>query len=260
MGLTRGGLYCKIPFGQEDDTRLSAGSRDVKLCTAFEDGAVFSRGSMRAKVFKSRVIPDFTPLISEGISLSDTDDILIFPGFCDVHVHLREPGFSYKETIRTGSLAAARGGYTAVLAMPNLSPVPDSREHLEAELEIIRRDAAINVLPYGAITVGQMGEKLSDMEAMAKDAIAFSDDGRGVQSADMMLEAMSIAKSLDKIIVAHCEDNSLLRGGYIHDGIYAREHGHRGICSESEWRPIARDIELSAKSGCAYHVCHISCK
>ena len=188
------------------------------------------------------------------------DNIAIFPGFCDVHVHLREPGFSYKETIKTGTSACARGGYTAVLAMPNLSPVPDSVEHLGEELSLIERDAKIKVLPYGAITVAQMGEQLSDMEGMAKDVVAFSDDGRGVQSADMMLEAMERAKALGKMIVAHCEDNSLLRGGYIHDGEYARAHGHRGICSESEWGPIARDVELLKKSGCAYHVCHVSTK
>ena len=200
------------------------------------------------------VFPDFA-----HFSLFE-DEYSIFPGFCDVHVHFRQPGFSYKETILTGSKAAAHGGYTAVCTMPNLNPVPDSAEHLKEQTDIIKSDAVINVLPYGAITVGQLGEQLSDMAAMAKDVIAFSDDGRGVQSKEMMLEAMRIAKSLDKIIVAHCEDNSLLKGGYIHDGIYAKEHNHRGICSESEWRPIERDIELSAKSGCAYHVCHISCK
>jgi dihydroorotase len=188
------------------------------------------------------------------------DNVFIFPGFCDVHVHLREPGFSYKETIKTGTSACARGGYTAVLAMPNLSPVPDSVENLEKELSLIERDAKIKVLPYGAITVAQMGEQISDMEGMAKDVIAFSDDGRGVQSESMMLEAMERARALGKMIVAHCEDNSLLRGGYIHDGEYARAHGHRGICSESEWGPIARDVELVKKSGCAYHVCHVSTK
>ena len=200
------------------------------------------------------VFPDFA-----HFSLSK-DEYSIFPGFCDVHVHFRQPGFSYKETILTGSKAAAHGGYTAVCTMPNLNPVPDSAEHLKEQTDIIKSDAVINVLPYGAITVGQLGEQLSDMAAMAPNVIAFSDDGRGVQSEEMMLEAMRIAKSLDKIIVAHCEDNSLLKGGYIHDGIYAKQHNHRGICSESEWRPIERDIELSAKSGCAYHVCHISCK
>ena len=185
---------------------------------------------------------------------------MIFPGFCDVHVHLRQPGFSYKETIKSGTQASAHGGYTTVFSMPNLKPVPDSAEHLKEQLDIIKKDAVINVLPYGAITVGQNGEELSDMEGMAKDVIAFSDDGRGVQSEEMMKEAMLRAKALGKIIVAHCEDNSLLHGGYIHDGVYASEHSHRGICSESEWKPIKRDLELCRQTGCAYHVCHISCK
>ena len=183
---------------------------------------------------------------------------VLLPGFCDVHVHFREPGFSYKETIRSGSLAAAHGGYTAVCTMPNLNPVPDSLPHLREQLSLIERDGCIAVLPYAAITVGEKGEQLSDMEALSAHCVAFSDDGRGVQSEAMMLEAMRSAKALGKMIVAHCEDNSLLRGGYIHDGAYAAAHGHRGICSESEWRPIARDLELAAKTGCAYHVCHVS--
>ena len=165
----------------------------------------------------------------------------IFPGFVDVHVHLREPGFSYKETIATGTAAAARGGYTAVCPMPNLDPVPDSPETLERQLDIIRRDARITVLPYGAITAGERGEVLADMEAMAPCVAGYSDDGRGVQSPDMMRAAMVKAKALGKPIAAHCEDNSLLKGGYIHDGEYARAHGHRGICSESEWGQIARE-------------------
>lgn len=195
-----------------------------------------------------------------GASVYNSSQYMIFPGFCDVHVHLRQPGFSYKETIKTGTQASAHGGYTTVFSMPNLKPVPDSAEHLKEQLDIIKKDAVINVLPYGAITVGQNGEELSDMEGMAKDVIAFSDDGRGVQSEEMMKEAMLRAKALGKIIVAHCEDNSLLHGGYIHDGVYASEHSHRGICSESEWKPIKRDIELCRQTGCAYHVCHISCK
>lgn len=195
-----------------------------------------------------------------GASVYNSSQYMIFPGFCDVHVHLRQPGFSYKETIKSGTQASAHGGYTTVFSMPNLKPVPDSAEHLKEQLDIIKKDAVINVLPYGAITVGQNGEELSDMEGMAKDVIAFSDDGRGVQSEEMMKEAMLRAKALGKIIVAHCEDNSLLHGGYIHDGVYASEHSHRGICSESEWKPIKRDIELCKQTGCAYHVCHISCK
>ncbi len=195
-----------------------------------------------------------------GASVYNSSQYMIFPGFCDVHVHLRQPGFSYKETIKSGTQASAHGGYTTVFSMPNLKPVPDSAERLKEQLDIIKKDAVINVLPYGAITVGQNGEELSDMEGMAKDVIAFSDDGRGVQSEEMMKEAMLRAKALGKIIVAHCEDNSLLHGGYIHDGVYASKHSHRGICSESEWKPIKRDLELCRQTGCAYHVCHISCK
>lgn len=185
--------------------------------------------------------------------------LAVLPGFCDVHVHLREPGFSYKETIKTGTLAARAGGYSDVCSMPNLNPVPDSVPHMEKQLEIIRRDACVRVHPYAAITVGERGETLSDMENLAPFCVAFSDDGRGVQSEEMMENAMRRAKTLGKIIVAHCEDNSLLRGGYIHDGVYAARHGHAGICSESEWRPIRRDLALAAKTGASYHVCHISC-
>ena len=190
----------------------------------------------------------------------DDNGYAVFPGFCDVHVHFREPGFSYKETMATGCAAAAAGGYTAVCAMPNLNPVPDSREHLNAELTLIQRDATINVLPYAAITVGERGEQLAALEEMAADVAGFSDDGRGVQIDDMMREAMLRAKKLGKMIVAHCEVNELLRGGYIHDGAYARAHGHRGICSESEYRQIERDLKLVEETGCAYHVCHISAK
>ena len=184
----------------------------------------------------------------------------IFPGFCDVHVHFREPGFSYKETIASGTSAAARGGYTAVCTMPNLDPVPDSPEHLAIQEDLIAAQARIRVYPYGAITRGERGEALSEMEAIASRVIAFSDDGRGVQSEALMRSAMERAKELDKLIVAHCEDNSLLRGGYIHDGAYARAHGHKGICSESEWGQIKRDLELVRETGCGYHVCHISTK
>lgn len=190
----------------------------------------------------------------------DFSKYVILPGFCDVHVHFREPGFSYKETIASGARASARGGYTAVCTMPNLNPVPDSVENLREQLSIIEKDACIHVYPYGAITVGEKGEELADLEGMAKDVIGFSDDGKGVQEESMMRAAMMRAKELGKMIVAHCEDNSLLHAGYIHDGIYAKEHGHRGICSESEWGPIARDLKLVEEIGCAYHVCHISCK
>lgn len=201
---------------------------------------------------------DLKLLQDAGIGLSSTHTII--PGFCDVHVHFREPGFSYKETIKSGSLAAAHGGYTAVCTMPNLDPVSDSKEHLKMQQDIIDRDACINVYPYAAITVGQKGEKLADLEGMAGSCIAFSDDGHGVQSDDMMREAMQTAKALGKMITAHCEVNSLLKGGYIHDGGYAAARGHRGICSESEWRQIERDLKIADETGCAYHVCHISCK
>lgn len=191
---------------------------------------------------------------------NSSDNIYVFPAFCDVHVHFREPGFSYKETIYSGSRSAARGGYSDVCTMPNLDPVPDCYESIMEQRKIIERDAAVNVHPYASVTVGEKGEELSDFDALSPLCIAFSDDGRGVQSEDMMRAAMIKAKSMGKIIAAHCEDNSLLNGGYIHDGEYARLHGHRGICSESEWRPIERDIRLAKETGCAYHVCHISCR
>ena len=199
-------------------------------------------------------------LSSVDLCAFNSPEYTIIPGFCDVHVHFREPGFSHKETILTGSLAAARGGYTAVCTMPNLDPVPDSKSNLKQQLDIIRQDGMIRIFPYGAITVGQKGTELADLKGMAPNVIAFSDDGRGVQSAELMRAAMQKAKQLKKIIVAHCEDNSLLNGGYIHDGEYARANSHRGICSESEWGPIARDLELVRQTHCAYHVCHISTK
>ncbi len=223
------------------------------------------RHEIKANIFESVNIPS----LKESVLSSDcgffdskfnSDEYFIFPGFCDVHVHFREPGFSYKETILTGSAASARGGYTDVCTMPNLNPVPDSLPHLQEQLDIIKRDACIGVHPYGAITVGEMGKALATLKDMAPYVIAFSDDGRGVQSEEMMTSAMLQAKALNKLIVAHCEENSLLRGGYIHDGEYARLNNHKGICSESEWLPIKRDIELSKKTGCGYHVCHISCK
>ena len=193
------------------------------------------------------------------ISAAHTAQYVVFPGFCDVHVHFREPGFSYKETMVTGSAAAARGGYVDVCTMPNLNPVPDSLPHLQQQLALIPPQG-VNIHPYGAITIGQRGETLAALEAMAPYCIAFSDDGRGVQSESLMRQAMLEAKRLGKLIVAHCEDNSLLHGGYIHLGAYAAAHGHRGICSESEWGPIARDLKLAKETGCGYHVCHISCK
>jgi len=207
----------------------------------------------------------FAGLFPSGISgtadrVIDASRKVLFPGFTDVHVHLREPGFSYKETIRTGTLAAARGGYTALCAMPNLSPVPDDAQTLRAQTDAIQKSAVVPVTPYGAITRGEKGLELADLEAMAPDVAGFSDDGKGVQSQAMMKEAMIRAKALGKIIAAHCEDESLLFGGAIHDGEYARAHGLPGIPSESEWRPIERDLRLVKETGCAYHVCHVSCK
>ena len=196
----------------------------------------------------------------ENVVSFDFNNKYIFPGFTDVHVHLREPGFLCKETIETGTKAAARGGYTSVCAMPNLKPVPDSAEDIKIETDIIEKTAVVHVYPYGAITVDEMGKELADLEGMAPYAIAFSDDGHGVQNDDMMRNAMKKSKELGKMIVAHCEVNELLEGGYIHKGKYAELHGHKGICSESEWKQIERDIELVKDTGCAYHVCHRSTK
>ena len=190
--------------------------------------------------------------------LLDCSGKLVSAGFTDIHVHFREPGFTAKETIRSGSQAAAAGGYTTVCAMPNLNPVPDSPETLAVEQAAIDRDAVIRVLPYCAITKGRKGRELVDMAALRDRCCAFSDDGSGVQREGMMREAMELAARQDCIIAAHCEDESLLHGGYIHDGRYARAHGHKGICSESEWGQIARDLQLCAETGCRYHVCHIS--
>lgn len=195
-----------------------------------------------------------------SVSVLELQNCFLLPGLVDVHVHLREPGFFYKETIFTGTRAAARGGYSDVCAMPNLNPVPDCPAHLAPELEAIKRDAVVRVHPYGALTVGEQGEVLADLAGLAPHVVAFSDDGRGVQSESMMRQAMLEAKRLGKVVAAHCEDNRLLRGGYIHDGVYARRHGHRGICSESEWGPVARDLRLVRETGCAYHVCHVSAK
>ena len=220
---------------------------------------------IKAKVIPATLGSDFTDGVSVSVCTSElsvfnSPEYAIFPGFCDVHVHFREPGFSYKETIATGSLASARGGYTAVCTMPNLNPVPDSVENLKQQLDIIEDSACIHVYPYGAITIGEKGETLADLEGMAPNVMGYSDDGRGVQSDDMMRAAMLRAKALGKPIVAHCEVNELLRAGYIHEGEYAAAHGHRGICSESEWAQVARDLELVKEIGCKYHVCHISTK
>lgn len=227
-------------------------------------GTVFQSGSFRqmdVAVDQGRIVSVSPSLPKEGFSVIECSDLLIVPGFVDVHVHLREPGFSYKETVFSGTSAAAAGGYTAVCAMPNLKPVPDSREHLEAQLAVIRRDAKVRVYPYGAITCGEQGEVLADLEAMAPDVAGFSDDGRGVQSESRMRAAMELARKLDKPIVAHCEDESLLTKGWsVHDGDFARRSGLIGNPSESEWRQVERDLELVRQTGCQYHVCHVSTK
>ena len=230
----------------------------IKGCEVFTDGRFVPSDVEVDGGIVSRVEPGIVP--AQGIPVFSFDNCRIVPGLVDVHVHLREPGFSYKETMATGTAAAARGGYTAVCAMPNLNPVPDSAEHLAAELEAIRRGASVAVYPYGALTVGERGEEMADIAALAGSVAAFSDDGRGVQSTDMMRECMRAVAGTGKILAAHCEVNALLNGGYIHDGEYARAHGHRGICSESEWREVERDLRLAAETGCAFHVCHVSTK
>ncbi len=229
----------------------------IKGCNVFIDGRFVPSDVEVQGGIVSRVEPAVVP--NSGVPVFNYSGIVV-PGLVDVHVHLREPGFSFKETMETGTAAAARGGYTAVCAMPNLNPVPDSAEHLAVELEAIRRGAKVRVYPYGSLTVGERGLEMADISAMADAAVAYSDDGRGVQDEDMMRECMRAVAATGKLLAAHCEVDSLLRGGYIHDGAYARAHGHRGICSESEWREVERDIRLAEETGCAFHVCHVSTK
>ncbi|HIQ81969.1 MAG TPA: dihydroorotase [Candidatus Pullichristensenella stercorigallinarum] len=228
------------------NAQLYAGGQFTRTDALLENGALVA-------------LESGIPVPSRAVVL-EKPNIVIFPGLIDVHVHFREPGFSYKETMETGSLAAARGGFTRVCAMPNLSPVPDSLAHLDMQLARIREGARVRVSPYGAITRGEMGERLAGMEAMAPFVAGFSDDGRGVQSEEMMRAAMLEAKRLDKIIAAHCEDMALVNGGCIHAGDYARAHGLPGISSESEWRQVERDLRLAEETGCKYHVCHVSTK
>lgn len=230
----------------------------IKNANVYTNGA-FSKLDLLVKDGIISEIKQDIP-VANNCRIIDFSNKFVFPGFADVHVHLREPGFSYKETIHTGTLAAARGGYTALCSMPNLDPVPDNIENLAVQLEKIRYDAVVAVYPYGAITIGENGLKISDLEGMADKVIGFSDDGKGVQRNKMMKEAMVRAKVLDKLIVAHCEDETLLNGGYIHQGEYARNHSHKGIVSESEWRQVERDLELVRETGCTYHVCHVSTK
>ncbi len=229
-----------------------------------QGGKVYRKG----RIIRGDVLVDGGSIAAIAPSVSPNQDdqsidctnFVIVPGFVDVHVHLREPGFLWKETIKTGTAAAARGGYTAVCTMPNLNPVPDSPEHLKVQLDAIARDALVKVLPLGAITAQQKGEQLADIAGMSADVWAYSDDGHGVQSDDMMRAAMVAARAQGRVIAAHCEVDALLHGGYIHDGRYARAHGHRGISGESEWAQIARDIALVRETGCRYHALHISTK
>ena len=221
---------------------VGVGKQDI----AITDGRISERGEHIEAKAEDRII--------------DAEGLVVAPAFVDVHVHLREPGYGYKERIATGTMAAARGGYTTVCSMPNLNPVPDSVENLKAQQEIIDRDAKIEVLPYAAITIGRKGEELVDMASLVGKVCAFSDDGSGVQVDGMMERAMTEAVKHDQLIAAHCEVEELLKGGYIHDGEYAKAHGHKGICSESEWEQVKRDIEIAERLGCRYHVCHISTK
>ena len=208
-------------------------------------------------------IADIAPsidVVDEATEVVNVEDCVVTYGLADVHVHLREPGFSAKETIASGTLAAAHGGYTTVCAMPNLSPAPDAVGTIAVEQQMIDEQAVVEVLPFATITTGRRGEQVVDVEALKDLSCGFSDDGSGVQIDEVMLDAMHRVAAVDGIIAAHCEENSLLRGGYIHDGEYAKAHGHKGICSESEWAPIARDVEMVAKTSCRYHVCHVSAK
>lgn len=230
----------------------------------FSEATVYRRGKLtrgEVSLTQGGTIGISSPRQADGVSVSSLKGKLILPGLVDVHVHLREPGFLYKETIATGTLAAARGGYTAVCAMPNLNPAPDTIEHVAAQEETIRRDARVRVYPYGAITLGQKGRgTLVDFAALKSRVIGFSDDGRGVQEENTMREAMKRVAAVGGLLAAHCEDEALLHGGYIHDGVYAKAHGHKGISSESEWRQVERDLRLARETGCRYHVCHVSAK
>ena len=235
-------------------------SRRVWLDGGFSPAAVFVEDGKITRIEKGYGDSVSHPAFADGFVCRDFGDCAVFPGFTDVHVHFREPGFLYKETLRTGSMAAARGGYTTVCTMPNLQPVPDSVEHLRTQTESIERDAAVRVVPFGALTMGEGGEIPSDIEGLAPYVAGFSDDGRGVQDRALMRELMERCKAVGKVISAHCEVNALLHGGVIHAGDWARAHGIPGISSASEWKMIERDLALAAETGCAYHVCHISTK
>ena len=229
--------------------------------TIIKDGFVVGVGKQDIAITNGRISERREHIEAKAEDrIIEAEGLVVAPAFVDVHVHLREPGYGYKERIATGTMAAARGGYTTVCSMPNLNPVPDSVENLKAQQEIIDRDAKIEVLPYAAITIGRKGEELVDMASLVGKVCAFSDDGSGVQVDGMMERAMTEAVKHDQLIAAHCEVEELLKGGYIHDGEYAKAHGHKGICSESEWEQVKRDIEIAERLGCRYHVCHISTK
>ena len=229
--------------------------------TIIKDGFVVGVGKRDIAIVEGRIAECAEHIeVAEVDRVINAEGLVVAPAFVDVHVHLREPGFGYKERIATGTMAAARGGYTTVCSMPNLNPVPDCVEGLKAQQDIIDRDAKIEVLPYAAITIGRKGEELVDMASLAGKVCAFSDDGSGVQVDGMMERAMTEAVKHDQLIAAHCEVEELLKGGYIHDGEYAKAHGHKGICSESEWEQVKRDIEIAERLSCRYHVCHISTK
>ena len=233
----------------------------ANLRTIIKNGAIYGADIEDIAIIDGRIAErakSITP--NEGDTVINAEGLVVAPAFVDVHVHLREPGYGYKERIETGTMAAARGGYSTVCSMPNLNPVPDCVENLKVQQDIIDRNAKIEVLPYAAITLGRKGEELVDVASLHDKVCAFSDDGSGVQVDGMMERAMMEAVKHDSLIAAHCEVEELLKGGYIHDGEYAREHGHKGICSESEWAQVKRDIELAEKIGCRYHVCHISTK
>ena len=229
--------------------------------TIIKNGSVIGAGIEDIAIVDGRIVERAQHIeATADDTIIDATGLMVAPAFVDVHVHLREPGYGYKERIATGTMAAARGGYTTVCSMPNLNPVPDTVENLKAQQDIIDRDAKIEVLPYAAITIGRKGEELVDMASLVGKVCAFSDDGSGVQVDGMMERAMTEAVKHDQLIAAHCEVEELLKGGYIHDGEYAKAHGHKGICSESEWEQVKRDIEIAERVGCRYHVCHISTK
>lgn len=238
--------------------RVSVESLVIKGAKVWYDGA-FRTADVRIRDgVLIEVASDIEP--DEGEDVKEAEGKHLLPGLVDMHVHLREPGYGYKETISSGTRAAARGGFTTVCPMPNLNPAPDTLDNLREQLSIVERDAFIDVRPYATITMARKGDELVDYEALAPYVAGFSDDGTGVQSAEVMEAAMARIAPTGKLLAAHCEVESLLNGGYIHDGEWAKARGHRGICSESEWGEVKRDIEIAERTGCRLHICHISTK